>query len=164
MGPSSQPRNMDAKTAMPVDTMGSVGMSLRTLSARSGYSERKAMEDRVAAIVPRMEVAKEYRRREVRRVKNVFQSKTEDVEDEDGGGEAVVVVEACRTRHREGVKKEEGVDVEGGFAANTDSLERGITRALMDGITAVDERLRVELAVDEVKNGTARAAGLAMGR
>ena len=115
-----------------------------------------------------MEEMREYRRREVRRVKNVFQSSAV------AGcvGRVVlavfwaaVVVEALRTRHREGVKKEEGVEVvEGGLAARTESLERDITRVLMDGKAAVDERLRLGLEVDVVKKGTARGPGPAMGR
>ena len=115
----------------------------------------------VDAMVPRREEAREYRRREVRRVKNAFQSNTPseaDVEgDELGAVEegGVVVVEALRTRQREGVKKDEGVVVVGGFAASAESFERGISRGLIDGAIAADDKLRLLVVLEGVKNGRA---------
>ena len=77
----------------------------------------------------------------------------------------VVVVEALRVRQRDGVKKDEGVEVAvGGFAARTENLEREITRVLMDGKAADDERLRLGLEVEVVKNGRARGDEAAAGR
>ena len=78
-------------------------------------------------------------------------------------GVVVAVVEAFRTRHKDGVKKDDGVDVAvGGFAASAENLERGKTR----GLIAADERLRFEVEVDGVKKlvVSARGEGAAMGR
>ncbi len=117
------------------------------------------MVDAVEAMVARMEDAREYRRREVRRAKKEFQSRACDggtVREEAGDVEvAVAVVEAWRTRQRDGVKNEEGVDVAvGRLTASAENLERGSARGLM---TPVDERLRFEVVVGGVKKLAVRA-------
>jgi hypothetical protein len=98
-------------------------------------------------IRPTMEEVREKRRREVRSLKNVFQSR--EVEEEGG-----VVVEAWRTdigvRQREGVKKDEGVLVAvGGLAARAENLERDIMMRFV--VAAGDEKDRVFDAIDGVK-------------
>jgi hypothetical protein len=98
-------------------------------------------------IRPTMEEVREKRRREVRSLKNVFQSRA--VEEEGGA-----VVEAWRmdtgVRQREGVKKDEGVLVAvGGLAARAENLERGIMMRLV--VAAGDEKERVFDAIDGVK-------------
>lgn len=58
-------------------------------------------------------------------------------------------------RQREGVKKEEGVDVAvGGLAASEENLERGIMTRLF--MTAGDEKERVFDVIDEVVKKVAR--------
>lgn len=80
------------------------------------------------------------------------------------GSEEAAVLEALRTRQRDGVKKEDGVEVAvGGFAARAENFERAI-RGLIDGKAAVDERLRFAGVVDGVKKARVRAGDAAMGR
>lgn len=94
------------------------------------------------AIDVRMEEVRAYRRREVRRRKNVFQSRM--FEEELG---EVEVVEALRVRHNDGVKKDEGVVVEEGvFAATGERVDEGIRRRIC-GIRAAVETLHREFGV-----------------
>jgi hypothetical protein len=107
-------------------------------------------------------------------VKKAFQSRTTEEEGGlEGPGEVVavgseevaVVEEALRTRQREGVKKEDGVEVAGGgLAARAENFERATIRVLIEGKAAVDERLRFVEIVAGVKKGRARAVGAARGR
>jgi hypothetical protein len=105
---------------------------------------------------PVAEEMREYRRRDLRSVKKEFQSITAV----DAGGFAVpaevagvgsAVVDALRTRQREGVKNEDGLEVAvAGLAAKTENLDlvrQGRAVAMM----VVDERLRFEGVVDAVK-------------
>lgn len=80
--------------------------------AASGISVRRTNAVPVVATADTMEEDRAYRRREVRRRKKVFQSRI---------WLAVLgaeVVETERVLHSEGVKKDVGVELEGGFAAS----------------------------------------------
>ena len=68
-----------------------------------------------------MEDARAYRRRTVRMRKKLFQSRAVEAE-----AEGAADVEAFLVRHSEGVKNDEGVVEEGGFAARGDNLEARI--------------------------------------
>jgi hypothetical protein len=81
---------------------GSVGIMAWTVLARSGISEKAMIAAEVEPTEVRMEEVRAYRRREVRRSKKVFQSRTSDFES------GLEVVEAFRALQREGVKNEEG--------------------------------------------------------
>jgi hypothetical protein len=83
--------------------------------------------DAVVAMEPRMEDASEYRRREVRSVKKVFQSRDLDCAEFGGAPETGADVEEWR--QSEGVKKEEGVVVEGFVQLDIDGLDGDVWRA-----------------------------------
>lgn len=76
MGPISQPKNVAANVRMPMDITGSRGMSLVISSAISGCVERKTKAEPVTMTDETMLLANEKRRRDVRRRKNAFQSRT----------------------------------------------------------------------------------------
>ena len=108
---------------MPIT--GSVGINLVILSATAGISENEYSAPTVEAAEVTMEDVRAYRRRTVRIRKKVFQSRAvEGVgEDESEVIEGFAVVDAFLVRHSEGVKNDDGVVVEGGFAARGENLE-----------------------------------------
>ena len=113
-GPISHPKNVAPKVASPMLMKGSVGTNFVMLSASSGISEKAAIAPTVDAAEVRIEDARAYRRRLVRRRKKLFQSSSCEA----GESEEIVDVEEFRVRHSEGVKNDDGVLVEeGGFAA-----------------------------------------------
>lgn len=119
---------------------GSVGMIFVMLSAMSGTSENVITAAAVDATDVRIEEVRAYRRREVRSRKNVFQSRV--LEFELVGGE---VVDALRVRHKDGVKKDEEVSVEGeGFAATEARVDDG-SRCRVCGMRAAVEMLHRDL-------------------
>ena len=77
-GPISQPRSVAAKVAMPIETKGSVGIVLATRSATAGKMEIEMPQPAVVARAARTEVESEYRRRDLRSLKKLFQSRSED--------------------------------------------------------------------------------------
>jgi len=162
-GPISQPKKVAPKVAMPMLTKGSVGMSLVTASAKSGYSESATNAAAVVATEPTIEEVREYRRREVRRRKNVFQSR---MTDDDAGGldvlgrlavrseacEALVDDDAWRLRHNEGVKTEEAAPVHSGRPDSPRCADR--CRAAEDnGRRSVEGEKEVERAPVRLNEG-----------
>lgn len=67
------------------------------------------------------------------------------------GSPVVVVVVAWRTRQREGVKKDVGVEVGGGCEARAANLERDIVRVVVEEMSDVDDSERLGVAIEEVK-------------
>jgi len=92
---------------------GSVGISFVMLSASSGISENAVIAAAVDAMDVTIEDVRAYRRRTVRRRKKLFQSSAAG---ELGEG---AELDAWRIRHKEGVKKDDGVLLEdGAFVAS----------------------------------------------
>lgn len=115
----SHPRKVAPNVAIPILMNGSVGTSFVIWSAKSGTSEKAAIAPPVDTMDVTMEEVRAYRRRDWRSRKKAFQSRIS----EEGRGESAEV-DAWRMRHREGVKKDAEVFVEGdGEAARAASLE-----------------------------------------
>ena len=114
----SHPKKVAPKVAIPMLMNGSVGTNFVMVSARSGTSEKATTAPTVDAAEVRMEEARAYRRLLVRRRKKVFQSRTSGAEEALRAEEVEEEVEAFLVRHKDGVKKDNGVFVEEGFAAN----------------------------------------------
>ena len=89
-GPRSQPSNVAAMVAIPIPKTGSTGMMRTIWSPSSGCEANVTKAEKVVRVEERMEEASEYRRRDLRSAKNVFQSRT--IEDVIGFVVVVVVV------------------------------------------------------------------------
>lgn len=136
----SHPKNVAPKVAKPMLIKGSVGTILVMLSAMSGTSEKVITAAAVEAADVMIDDASAYRRREVRRRKNVFQSRAfgEGVELE---LEGEAVVEALRVRHNDGAKEDDGVMAEEEECATTAWRADDGRRYRVCGMRAAVDRL-----------------------
>lgn len=73
IGPANHPTNVATNVKMPILMTGSIGINFVTSSAISGLDERKTIPETVAPILDRILLAREKRRRDVLKPKNVFQ-------------------------------------------------------------------------------------------
>ena len=120
----SHPKKVAPKVAIPMLINGSVGTNFVMVSARSGTSEKATTAPTVDAAEVMMEEARAYRRLLVRRRKKVFQSRSWGAAEAEVAEEVDEEVDAFRARHRDGVKKDDGVFVVGGLAAKGVNLDK----------------------------------------
>jgi len=137
--------------AIPILMTGSVGTNLVIWSASSGSSENAVIALPVDTTEVMIEEVRAYRRRDWRRRKKAFQSRT--LEEVCGGS---VDVDALRVRHSDGVKKDDGVLVdEGGAAASGASLEDS-RRGRLPRMSAAEEAFRRDCVETSLEESTLR--------